>query len=652
MNATPVRGARFAALVFAFLAMQNICFAGPQKWIELRTPHFVVVTNGSERDARQAAEQFEVIRGVFRQYFKTVSANEQPLVIVAASDESTFRQLLPEALTQKGAAQRSGIYWNGVDKSYIYLRLDMPYVTIYHEYVHYVMRRLTPKLPTWMVEGLAEFYSNVRIESKTVWVGAPSANALAILNHQALLPLTTLFAVNASSPYYNERSKTSIFYAESWALTHYLMARDWKDNTRRLSDFVDLLGPNVSQADAARRTIGDPAVLEPALNDYVRKLAFTAARVDKPEIQQGATSTRELSEAESLAIRADLVAHQGQYPKAQSMLEESIKLDPKLALAYQVLAFSHYQQRKIVDAEQASAQALSLDPQNYLANYYHSASLLRGAYADDHIVTSAIAGFQVVIATHPDFAPAYDGMAYALARPGIHQKLDEAHKMVLRALELDPANLLYSVHVAQILAQMGRADEAVNAATAAASMAKTPAEQSFTANALSALQKFQASQNKTQESAAASPSVTPTEGADGEANSSQSNISIQSRIEVLTDATGVDFDSYLRPVGQNIQKTWNSIAPVAARPPILKKRQSRDRIHHHARRLDFRFAPGEFFRRYHARCCRIRCHYEFSSIPAPTRGLQRAVRRASLELHLQPGAGGPSSIRIHLASRY
>ena len=41
-----------------------------------------------------------------------------------------------------------------------------------------------------------------------------------------------LFAVDAQSPYYHEENKGSIFYAESWALTHYLFTKDPAENDR------------------------------------------------------------------------------------------------------------------------------------------------------------------------------------------------------------------------------------------------------------------------------------------------------------------------------------------------------------------------------------------------------------------------------------
>jgi len=207
-----------------------------------------------------------MIRAVFRAYFgQKQESVEQPVIILAAKDENTLKGLLPEFWAQKGAAHPSGFYLGGTDADYIVLRLDVslnqevyePFEPVYHEYVHYLTRQLIAHLPLWMVEGLAEFYGNTRIRNKDVYVGAPSTSNLVILHEQHALPVSTLFEIDASSPYYHEQNKTSIFYAESWALTHYLFARDWKEHTHRMADFIKLLGTGVDPKEAASQTIGD-----------------------------------------------------------------------------------------------------------------------------------------------------------------------------------------------------------------------------------------------------------------------------------------------------------------------------------------------------------------------------------------------------------
>jgi hypothetical protein len=265
-------------LIFLLLAINagDSLARKPEVWLEVRSPSFLVLTNANEKQGRRVAYQFEMIRAVFRQLFNLKgSSKEEPVIIIAARDEETLKALLPEFWAKKGLSHPAGIYLNSGDKNYVAVRLDVsmnqeayePFEPVYHEYVHYLTRRVAALLPLWMVEGLAEFYGNTRMESSRVMVGAPSASNIMVLRQNPSLPLSTLFAVTASSPYYHEESKTSIFYAQSWVLTHYLITRDWREQTNHVNDFVTLLRQNVAGTDAAERTLGSLAALEKGLNE-------------------------------------------------------------------------------------------------------------------------------------------------------------------------------------------------------------------------------------------------------------------------------------------------------------------------------------------------------------------------------------------------
>lgn len=575
-----VRGIRLTALIGGLLAAQSVSLAAnSQTWIEVRTPHFVVVTNGNDHDARRVADQFEMIRGVFRVYFRNASTNDQPVIILAAKDGLTLKPLLPESWTKKGAAPRSGFYLNTPDKSYVGLRLDVtlsesayePFEPIYHEYVHYLMRRMSPRLPTWMVEGLAEFYANLRIESKKVLVGTPSKSNLMILREKTLLPLTTLFQVNGSSPYYNEENKISIFYAESWALTHYLMARDWDENTNRVGDFFALLGQNVPQDEAARRTIGDPTSLQGPLNEYIHLFSFKAARLDRPKTEQADYLVRTLSEAESLAVRADFMAHQEPYVKAQAMLEEAIELDPKLAVAYEDMGYLYFRQDKKADAEKWLAKAVALNPQSSLANYYYAATLLRNILPHDETVATADASLRAAIKSNPGFAPAYDALAYCLARPGAHRNLDEAYRFAQMAQQEDPSNVGYRIRAVEVLEAMGHAEDAINEATLAVSMARSSADRTAAAGALEAARKFQVAQKKDLQAKTTETPTAPTvDTINPKVVESPPQGAPGSGIEVLSDTMGVDFGPYLKPIMKTVNDNWHSLLPASVYPPLRK----------------------------------------------------------------------------------
>lgn len=508
MKASTLSCIRLATIIVGVLAA-DVCYAvNPQPWIELHSPNFIVVTNANAKQARQVAYQFEMIRAVFRQYFRqSGSSSDPPVTIIAARDDATLKALLPEFWAKRGSMHPAGIYLGDSDVNYVVLQLDVsldesgyqPYEPIYHEYVHYLMRPLIAQLPLWMVEGLAEVYGNTRIEGKKVFVGAPSPANLMVLRDTLSLPINTLFDLDASSPYYREQSKTSILYAESWALTHYLIARDWNDHTRRMQDFVDLLRKHVAQREAATRTIGDPESLQKALVNYVHRLSFTALPMDTPKIDESTFSTMTMSDAASLAVRASFMAHDRHYTEAQQMLEESLKLDPKLAAACEAMGFLALRQGNIAEAKKWTSEALALDPTRYRANYYYASTLLREGNLDEQAASNAESSLRGAIKINPGFAPAYDALAYFLAQPGHNQKLDEAYDMALWAVELEPGNVRYRIRSVEVLEKQGRAGDAIRVANLAVSLAKTPEEQGLAAATLAGAKQFQASQTKLKE---------------------------------------------------------------------------------------------------------------------------------------------------------
>ena len=522
MNSRRVRLCPIVVLLIAAWLVaggRRTAFAGrPESWIELRSPNFIVVTNANEKQGRHVAYQFEMIRAVFRQLFKVEdSAPDPPVIIIAAKDEATLKTLLPEFWAKKGSMHPVGIYLGGLEKNYVGLRLDVtmnqasyePFEPVYHEYVHYLTRRMISQLPLWMVEGLAEFYGNTRLEGKKVSVGAPSGSNILVLRQNPPLPLSTLFRVDASSPYYHENNKASIFYAESWALTHYLITRDWSEHTRRVNDFVALLGMNVAPEEAARRSIGDPEALEKALGQYVGRFSFTAARMDAPaKIDENNFEVQAISDAESLTVRADFMAHDRHDAEAREMLEEAMKLDPKLAAAYESMGFLCTQQNNMEEANQWYSQAVALNSQSYLAHFYYAANLLRG-HLDDDSASKAESSLRAAIKIDPGFAPAYDALGWLLAsRPEDAEepkKLKEAHMMALTAVSLEPGNVHYRLNSAQVLERMGRPDDAVKVAERAVAMARTPDEHAQALAALSNAQQYRnyQKQMKEQQNAAA-----------------------------------------------------------------------------------------------------------------------------------------------------
>src|SRR5271169_6761386 len=122
-----------------------------------------------------------------------------------------------------------------------------------------------PGLPTWVAEGMADFWGNSHIEEKQADVGVPSENRILELRYSPMMPLETLFKVDHNSPYYNEQNKASIFYAESWALIHYLILGDNGAHRASFDAYLAALSQGTTQDEAAAKAFGDYGKLQESL---------------------------------------------------------------------------------------------------------------------------------------------------------------------------------------------------------------------------------------------------------------------------------------------------------------------------------------------------------------------------------------------------
>jgi hypothetical protein len=149
-------------------------------WLQVQSPHFTVLTDSNEKQARRLAAQFEQMRSVFHTLFPNgASDTGSPITVLAVKDRKGFQALEPEAYLAKGQLNLAGLFLQAPDKNYILLRLDTegehPYSTVYHEYTHYMLRKAT-WLPLWLNEGFAEFFQNTDIHDKDVLLGQATEN--------------------------------------------------------------------------------------------------------------------------------------------------------------------------------------------------------------------------------------------------------------------------------------------------------------------------------------------------------------------------------------------------------------------------------------------------------------------------------------------
>jgi len=194
-----------------------------------------------------------------------------------------------------------GFFLPGDDVNYIALSLDPrgnPYGTAFHEYVHLHVKDNIPNAPIWLNEGLAELYESLQFSGSDAVIGVPKQGYIWVLRQVEMLPLKTLFSIGTDSPYYNEQDKATIFYAESWALVHYLMLGD-RARQDQFKKFLQRIGNGADVAKAVESAYGITLdALEEELRAYIRRGSLTAqviTGVANPETFRSYTATQRSS---------------------------------------------------------------------------------------------------------------------------------------------------------------------------------------------------------------------------------------------------------------------------------------------------------------------------------------------------------------------
>ena len=129
-----------------------------------------------------------------------------------------------------------------------------------------------------------------------------------------MLPLSRLFVVGRGSPEYSESDRVSTFYAESWALVHYLAFGTGGPTGQlsQLNQLVGLLKAGAAPKDAHQQVFGDPAALRRAFEHYVSQQSFRYRRRDVALLSSGDSWTsRTLTAPEALTLRAGFHAATG-----------------------------------------------------------------------------------------------------------------------------------------------------------------------------------------------------------------------------------------------------------------------------------------------------------------------------------------------------
>jgi tetratricopeptide (TPR) repeat protein len=465
-----------------------------ESWTEIKSPHFTVYANAGERDGKRVALEFEQIRAMFEQSFPKlrVDSGGKPTIIYALKNEDSLKLLIPAYGRDKGATKLAGLYRQSSDKNFALIRTDVtgtgsnPYHVVYHEYAHGLFRLNYRGLPLWLDEGLAEYWGGSAIQNKGARTGMADVRQIRLLQQYPLLPIATLVSIDGASPLYNTQDHSGMFYAESWALVHYLaMAPEIRDQNL-LNKYLAALEATDDPIEAAHRTFGDLKKLEEQLESYVHRRAYYYNDIKlHGEVSEKEFTVRALSTAEGLVHQGDYLLHANHLPEAIALLHEAERIDPKVRGLYDGLGYYYFLKADYDNADKQFALALADNPGDAGAYFYRASILYRRSGYTRESTPQIIAGLEKVLALEPDFAPAHAflSMAYIASPAEISKAIPEA----ARAVNLEPGNMAYFIDYGRALLANGKQAEARQVADRASRTATWQPDRTMATNFLKAV---------------------------------------------------------------------------------------------------------------------------------------------------------------------
>jgi tetratricopeptide (TPR) repeat protein len=413
-------------------------------WTSVRSKNFILVGNASEKEIRQVATRLEQFRDVFTRLLSLAKFDSPvPTRVVVFKSMNSYKPFNPR--------NYAGYFQKGSDVNYITLAAEereSAFAVIYHEYVHIMLDNTTGNLPAWFNEGLAEYYSTFRIEDDIkVHVGELIPDHLHTLRQGKLYPLKTLFAVNHDSPEFDEGKKRGMFYAESWALVHYLMLGSNGQRVDQLGKYLELIAANTSTEEAFKLAFQtEMESLEKELKRYVQSETF---RVQFATFRKRLEFDKEfksspISEAEAEGYLGDLLLHTHELNAAEARLQQALALDPQVSMAQASLGMLRIRQGRFSEAKKLLGQAVADRSSTYLTHYYYAYALCQEGVGGLGGVTSypaetvktVRAELRRAIELNPDYTESHYLLAFVNMVAG--EQLDEAAESFKTALKLSP----------------------------------------------------------------------------------------------------------------------------------------------------------------------------------------------------------------------
>ena len=309
-------------------------------WLAIDSPYHLLLSNAGPERTTAIAVELEIFRAAFARMAPELEFSPiAPTTIIVFRNAESFAQY--KTIRGSRGSRVYGQFLSRPEAGFITLDADArgvgPFEIVYHEYVHYFLRRNFPRLPRWLNEGLAEYYSTFAIEDGAAVIGRPVARHVRAWVDGDWSD-EVLDAAIAEPERLDETQRSQPFYSASWALVHYLLSGR-EDGTARMVDYLSRMlegeEPNRAFEEAFDLRLHR---LSELLREHVLAPEPVVARFSLDGLRGTEMTLRRAAPIEVAVELGALQAHIGDSEAAARHFDVAIDLEPGSAAAQAGLA--------------------------------------------------------------------------------------------------------------------------------------------------------------------------------------------------------------------------------------------------------------------------------------------------------------------------
>ena len=458
------------------------------KWIEVHSAHFSVLTDAGDKRGREVALRMEQMRTVFGQLLlKDKLKMSVPITVIALKSDKQYGAVAPTKQSRAG-----GFYVPGSDRIYIVLNLFEadPWRAVAHPLAHYLLNYNYPPAQGWFDEGLAEYFGSIDIGKQVEMGGDPELSPewhedifderrrdpnvpqslTQLVSSPVWLSMTDLFTMKHDSSGTREGTHSTLYYAQSWMVVHYLLN---KNKMPEAGTYFDLVLNQKVPVEKAMVQAFDltPAQMEDAVKTYFKSLSGLGIALDqskKPivnpaDIQQPdhfalpfnaddiGMAVTSVKDEEARAVIDDVMARIPEHRDQALHDLQQLTADPKdNEAARRGLARDDIHQKKFDAAADELEKATDLNPRDPWIWYYRSALKYQQAQStrqEMQGLANMMQDLRAVADWYPELADAYNMLGMARVEGGGINSALEAQR---EAIALAPRNVEYQFNLGQI----------------------------------------------------------------------------------------------------------------------------------------------------------------------------------------------------------